>query len=90
MQVVDCYNLTRQRGWLQHLTEQVVTAFDITKTYSRTSIAGTLMARLPRLFRTHSCVARKNPWAVELGYFRVIFFFILQMVNCVYSLESPQ
>ena len=32
----------------------------------------------------------KNPWAVDLDYFRVIFFFILQVVYCVYSLESPQ
>ena len=27
----------------------------------RTSVAGTLMARLPRLFRTRSGVSRKNP-----------------------------
>ena len=28
--------------------------------------------------------------AADLGKFRVIFFFILKMVYCVYSLESPR
>ena len=32
----------------------------------------------------------KNPIAADLGQFRVIFFFILKMVYCVYSLESPR
>ena len=31
----------------------------------------------------------KNPMAADLGKFRVIFFFILKMVNGVYLLESP-
>ena len=31
----------------------------------------------------------KNPMAADSGKFRVIFFFILNMVYCVYSLESP-
>ena len=31
----------------------------------------------------------KNPLAADLGWFSVIFFFILKTVNCVYSLESP-
>ena len=35
--------------------------------YSRTSMARTLMARLPRLFRTRSRVPRKNPLAADLG-----------------------
>ena len=34
--------------------------------YSRTSVARTLMTRLPRLFRTRSCVPRKNPLAADL------------------------
>ena len=53
-------------------------------TYSRGSEAWTLMARLPQLFQTCSWVPRKNPIAADLGYFRVIFFFILTMVYCVY------
>ena len=35
--------------------------------YSRTSVARTLMARLPRLFRTRSRVPRKTPLAADLG-----------------------
>ena len=35
--------------------------------YSRTSMARTLMARLPRLFRTRSWVPWKNPIAADLG-----------------------
>ena len=31
----------------------------------------------------------KNPVAADLGKFGVIFFFILKMVYCAYSLESP-
>ena len=57
--------------------------------YSRTSMARTLMARLPWLFRTRSWVPRKSFIAADLGQFRVIFFNILKMVYCVFSLESP-
>ena len=35
-------------------TDQDQTASERTKRYSRTSVARTLMARLPLLFRTHS------------------------------------
>ena len=35
--------------------------------YSITSVARTLMARLPRLFRTRSWAPRKNPIAADLG-----------------------
>ena len=59
--------------------------------YGRTSMARTLMARLPWLFRTLSSVPRKkNLKAADLGLFRVVFYFILKMVYCVYSLESHQ
>ena len=58
--------------------------------YSRTSLARTLMARLPWLFQTRSWVPQKNPIATDFGKFRVIFSFILKMVSCVYSLESPR
>ena len=34
--------------------------------YSRNSVARTLMARLPRLFRTRSCVPLKNPITANL------------------------
>ena len=52
--------------------------------YSRTSVARTLMARLPRLFRTRSFVPRKNPLAADLGLFSVIFFFTLKnSILCV-------
>ena len=52
-------------------------------------MARTLMARLPRLFRTRSWVPWENPIPADLGYIRLFFFFILKMVYCVYSLESP-
>ena len=32
----------------------------------------------------------KNRLVADLGLFSVIFFFILKMVYCMYSLESPQ
>ena len=44
----------------------------------------------------HGCFERvleflgKEPIAVDLGKFRVIFIFILEMVYCMYSLESPR
>ena len=48
--------------------------------YSRPSVARTLMACLSQLFQNRSHICR----------FRVIFFFMLKMVYCVYSLETPQ
>ena len=47
--------------------------------YSRTSVTGTLMARLLQLFQTRSRLL-----------FTVIFFSILKMVHGAYSLESPR
>ena len=35
--------------------------------YSRPSVAGTLVARLPQLFRTRSWVLGTNPIATDLG-----------------------
>ena len=32
----------------------------------------------------------KNSMAADLGTFRLIFFFILRKIYCVYSLESPR
>ena len=59
--------------------------------YSKPPVARTLMARLSRLIRTRSLESfRKNPIAADLGYFRVIFFFILIMVYCVDSLQLPR
>ena len=58
--------------------------------YSRTSMTWTLLARLPPLFRTRSWVSWKNSVAADLGKLRLIFFFILKMVCCLYSLVSPQ
>ena len=50
-----------------------------TETYSRTSVARTLMAHLPRLFRTCSWVSwKKNPIAADVGSFRVIFLFYVE------------
>ena len=51
---------------------------DSTENYSRTSVARTLMARLPRLFRTRSWVPWKNPKAADVESFRVIFFFYVE------------
>ena len=55
--------------------------------YSRTSVARTLMVRLPRMFRTRSWVPLKKAHSCR---YRIIFLFILIMVYCVYSLESPR
>ena len=65
--------------------------FDKATTYSRTSMARTLMARLPRLFRTRSSVHRKKSLGCRFGMIKCDFlFFILKTVYCVYSLESPR
>ena len=62
---------------------------------SRTSVARILVARLPRLFQTCSCVPnQEHPIAADIIVFGIIssiFFMILIliMVCCVYSLESP-
>ena len=42
------------------------------------------------LFTTAILNSFLSPMAADLGKFRVIFVFILKMVYCVYSLESPQ
>ena len=54
--------------------------------YSRTSVAQTLMACLPWLILES---LGKDPIAADLGKFRIIFFFILKMVYCVYPLKLP-
>ena len=61
--------------------------------YSRTSVARTLMARLPRLFRTRYLVPNKNIIAADIVVFLDIsgdFLFISIMVCCMYSLELPR
>ena len=44
--------------------------------YSRTSVARTLMAFLPQLFRARASVPRKNPIAADLEKSGVIFFLL--------------
>ena len=65
--------------------------------YSRTSMARTLMAHLPWLFRTRSWVPWKKFHNCRFGIISDVFFFILKngilcvlCVYCVYSLESPR
>ena len=70
--------------------------------YSKTSVARTLMARLPWLIWNSAYVDSlsgfelvleslgKNPIATDYEQFKVIFHVILKLVYCVYSLESPQ
>ena len=61
-----------------------------TKLYTcRTSMARTLTARLPRLFRTRSWVPWKKSYSCRFGIIKVVFLFHIKMVYCVYSLESP-
>ena len=59
-------------------SKMVFTATSVKIIYSRTSVARTPMARLPRLFRTRSWVPNiKNTIAADMtvfGKFRVIFF----------------
>ena len=58
--------------------------------YSRTSMARTLIARLPRLFQTHSWVPEKKFLGCRFGITKCDFPFLLKTVYCMYSLESPQ
>ena len=57
--------------------------------YSRTSVARTLMARLPQLFRALSRVPRKNTLDADIIIFEIIYgdFLMLIMVCCVYSVK---
>ena len=62
--------------------------------YSRTSVARTLMARLPRQFQTHSWVPLKKShssrhYCIRNNLWWFSFFYI-EKVYCLYSLESPQ
>ena len=52
--------------------------------YSINSMARTLMARLPWLFQTHSCVPwKKNSRTADLGYKGVFLFYIENGILCV-------
>ena len=59
--------------------------------YSSTSVTRTLMARLPRLFRTSLFIPEEKIYWLQiwddLGWFS---FFILKMVYYVFSLQSPR
>ena len=65
--------------------------FESISNYSKTSVTRTLMARLPRPFRTRSRVPNeKNHIAADINVFGILsgdFLFLLIMVSCVYSLE---
>ena len=58
--------------------------------YSWTSVAWTLMARLPRLFRTRSWVPWKKIQQLHIWDNLSSSFYILKMVYCVYSLGLPR
>ena len=79
-----------QLFWLQSFLRCPLLLTDSHTHYSRTSMARTLMAHLPWLFRTRARVPRKNPIAADLSLLRMIFLFILKMVYCMTSLESPR
>ena len=52
--------------------------------YSNTSVARTLVARVPRLIRTRSRVPRKNPTAADLGFLGWFSFLYLKCyIVCV-------
>ena len=60
------------------------------KKYSRTSLARLLMTRLSRLVVELVIESLgKSPIAADLEFLRMDFFFILKVVFCVYSLDSP-
>ena len=46
--------------------------------YSRTSMARTLMARLPRLFRTCCSVPRKKSHSCKVGIIKGVFSFYIE------------
>ena len=57
--------------------------------YSITSVARTLMARLPWLIELNFESLGKNPTAANLIKYRVTFLFMWKMIYCLYTLESP-
>ena len=61
--------------WLKHILFWTV----LCTTYSRTSVARTLMARLPRLFRTRSWVLRKTSHSSRVGIFFYNFLFNIEV-----------
>ena len=61
--------------------------------YSKTSMARTPLALLPRLFWTRSWVPTKNLIASDIFKFRIIreiFVFYIDNSCCVYTFESPR
>ena len=50
----------------------------VTRIYSRTSVARTLMARLPRLFRTRSRVPKKNSFVCRFWIILCDFLFYIE------------
>ena len=58
--------------------------------YNRTSVARSLMARFHGCFEVVFESPWKNTMAADLGLFKLMFLYILTMVGCVYSLESPR
>ena len=57
--IIKCKMVTENCYWLSESCCKSI--------YSRTSMAGTLMARLPRLFRTHSWVPWKKAHSCNVG-----------------------
>ena len=58
-------------------------------TYSRTSMARTLIARLPWLIRTRFKSLRNSSDSSRKQIFKEIFLFYREIVCCVYLLELP-
>ena len=81
-------NGIKKKKWISFC---VGSFFQILYMYSRTSVARTLMARLPGLSRTCSWVPRKKSHSCRFGIIYLWFSdFVSKTVYCVYSLESPQ
>ena len=88
----SCSTIKYHHALLQKLPKPGNVGFISLANNSRTSMARTLIARLPRLFQTRSLVRRRKKSlgcrsGIILG---DILYFYFETVYCVYSLESPQ
>ena len=84
--LADAFGWLNFFGGIGYITGPVVAGQKLVISYikcSRPSVTRTLMARLPRPFRTRFESLGKNPIAADYGYFRE--FLILKMFLCVYT-----
>ena len=89
----NCYSAKNNQptAWV-HKKKHCNSKANCNTNYSRTLVARTLMARSFTTAVSNSFLGplEKSPIAADVESFGVIFFLMLKMVYCVYSLELPQ